>query len=149
MRRFRFRLAPLLRLRTQFERSSKRELAAAMAAVAAVEQRLRAAAQGLADCAAQAGGTGPVAQLARALETGLRRHQWRLGAELQRAQQKLDAARADYLQKARELKQMQNLRDAAHAEWQRTAQHAEQAELDELARLGRAALARAAHGAEA
>ena len=37
MRRFRFRLAPLLRLRAQFERTARRELATAMGAAMATK----------------------------------------------------------------------------------------------------------------
>lgn len=139
MRRFRFRLAPLLRLRAQFERSQKRELANAMGVVNSLDQRLVAAGQGLADCAAQAGEPGAQGQLARALEVGLRRHQWRLRGELQKAQQKLEVARAEYLQRARDLKQLQNLRDKRRDEWRLQVQKAEQAEIDELAQLSRTA----------
>jgi flagellar export protein FliJ len=138
MRRFRFRLTPVLRLRAQLERVARRELAAAMGAVHTVEQRLAAAAQGLADCGAQAGGTDAVARLARSLENGLRRHQWRLRSELQRVQQRLDAVRADYVQKARDLTALKNLRDQRRTEWRASVQKAEQAELDELAQLARA-----------
>lgn len=138
MRRFRFRLAPLLRLRSQLERSAKRELANAMAGVVTLDQRLAAAAQGLKDCADQAARNGAVGQLARALEVGLQRHQWRLKVELQRAQQKLDAVRADYVQKSRDVRTLQNLRDERREEWRLAAQKAEQAELDELSRLARA-----------
>ena len=139
MRRFRFRLTPLLRLRAQFERSARRELATAMAEVSAFDQRLAAAAQGLRDCGEQAASSGPVGQLARSLETGLRRHEWRLRTGLQVAQTRLDAVRVDYVQKARELRTLQKLREQRHAEWRQSTQKAEQAELDELARLLRAA----------
>lgn len=139
MRRFRFRLSPLLRLRSQFERNARRELATAMATVNAVDQRLAAAAQGLADCGSQAATPGAVGQLARALENGLQRHQWRLRSELQRAQTKLEAVRTDYTQRARDLRTLQNLRDKRRDEWRTQVQKAEQAELDELARLARAA----------
>jgi flagellar export protein FliJ len=139
MRRFRFRLAPLLRLRAQFERSARRELAAAVGTVHGVEQRLAAAAQGLADCGAHAATNGAVGHLARALETGLQRHQWRLRSDLQRASQRLDAVRADYTVKVRDLRTLQRLRDERRAQWLAAVQKHEQAELDELARLARAA----------
>ncbi|MCC7066709.1 MAG: flagellar export protein FliJ [Planctomycetes bacterium] len=138
MRRFRFRLAPLLRLRSQFERSSRRELATAMAAVNTVDQQIAAAAQGLKDCADQGAQPGALGQLARALENGLKRHQWRLRSELQKAQNRVEVVRADYVIKARDLKTLKNLRDKRREEWRREATKAEQAELDELARLSRA-----------
>jgi flagellar export protein FliJ len=140
MRRFRFRLAPLLRLRSQLERSAKRELAQAMTAVNALDQRLAAAAQGLKDCADQAARNGAVGQLARALEIGLQRHQWRLKTELQRAQHKLEAVRIDYVQKSRDVRTLQNLRDERREEWRVAALKTEQTELDELSRLARAAV---------
>lgn len=137
MRRFRFRLAPLLRLRGQFERVARRELAVAIGVVDGVDRRLAAATQGLRDCAAQGARTDGVGALARSLENGLRRHQWRLTKERQAAQQKADVARTDYTQKARDLRTLQRLREQQHTQWQQDAQRAEQAELDELAALAR------------
>lgn len=143
MRRFRFRLAPLLRLRAQFERTSRRELAAAMAALATVDQQIAAAAQGLRECADQGARPDAIGQLAKALENGLRRHQWRLQKQQREAQKKVDAARADYAQKARDLRTLQKLREQQHGAWRSETQRAEQAEQDELAALARGASAAA------
>lgn len=137
MRRFRFRLAPLLRLRAQLERSARRELATALGALDAVEQRLAAATAGVRDCGDQGVRTDAVGQLARGLETGLRRFQWRLGKQRVDAQKKVDAVRADYAQKARDLKALQRLRDQQRTAWRQEVLRAEQTELDELAVLGR------------
>jgi flagellar export protein FliJ len=145
MRRFRFRLAPLLRLRSQFERASRRELAAAMGVLVAVDQKLAAAAQGLRDCAEQGARPDAVGQLAKALETGLRRHHWRLQKQQKEAQQRLDVVRADYAQKQRDLRALQKLRDQQREAWRKDAMRSEQAELDELSSLARAA----AHAASA
>ncbi len=141
MRRFRFRLLPLLRLRAQYERTARRELATAMAAVSAIDQKVAAAKQGLRDCADQAARPDAIGQLAKALENGLRRHQWRLQKQLTEAQQRLDVVRADYAQKAKDLRALQRLRDQQRAEWRAAAQKAEQAELEELASLARGAAA--------
>lgn len=141
MRRFRFRLQPLLRLRSQFERTSRRELAAAMGELATVEQRLAAAAQGVRDCAEQGARPDAVGQLAKALESGLRRHQWRLQKQQRTAAQKVDTARADYLQKVRDVRTLARLRERQHETWRLDAMRAEQAELDELAALARSAKA--------
>lgn len=143
MRRFRFRLAPLLRLRGQLERNARRDLAAAVAAVAVFDQRLAAAEQGLRDCGDQAADRGAVGQLARALETGLRRHQWRLRKEQQKAQTRLDGARAEFVARTRDLRTLRKLRDRHHEQWLDDARRAEQNEIDELASLGRDALRRA------
>jgi len=140
MRRFRFRLAPLLRLRSQMERSSRRELATALAEVNAVDQRIASAAAGIRDCADQAREHGAVGLLAQQLETALRRHEWRLQGERRKAEQRAEAVRIDYVVKARDLRALQKLRDRRFDEWRVAAAKSEQAELDELARLGRAAL---------
>ncbi|MFN8825080.1 MAG: flagellar export protein FliJ [Planctomycetota bacterium] len=137
MRRFRFRLAPVLRLRAQLERTARRELATAMGTLASVDQKLAAAAAGLRDCADQASRADGVGQLAKGLEQGLRRHHWRLQKQRAEAQQRLDVVRADYTQKARDLKALQKLRDQQREAWRLETQRAEQAELDELAAMAR------------
>ncbi|MFK7739084.1 MAG: flagellar export protein FliJ [Planctomycetota bacterium] len=137
MKRFRFRLASLLRLRSQVERSARRELAIAMAEVHGFEQKLEAVARGLAESAEQAARTDAVGQLARSLEVGLRRHQWRLKEQRRGAEQKLDRARGAYATKARELSTLRNLRDKEHEAWRQETLREEQAELDELAMLSR------------
>ena len=139
MRRFRFRLASVLRLRSQVERAARKELAAATAEVNTVQQQLDAAEQALADCADQAARSDSVGQLARALEGGMRRHKWRLERQRKQAEQRLEGVRGDYTRKARELKTLQRLRDQEHEHWRLSAQRAEQAELDELAVLARGA----------
>lgn len=137
MRRFRFRLQPLVRLRSQLERNARRDLATAMAAVNEVEQQQQAAERGLRECADQAAGSGAVGLLARSLEVGLRRHKWRLDKQLAVAEQGLTRAQADYAQRAKDLKVLQQLRDKRREEWREEAMRAEQAELDELSRLQR------------
>jgi flagellar export protein FliJ len=148
MRRFRFRLAPLLRLRAQFERAARRELAAAMGVLAGIDQKLAAATQGLRECAEQGARPDAVGQLAKALENGLRRHHWRLQKQQKEAQQRLDVVRADYTQKQKDLRTLQKLRDQQREAWRQDALRAEQAELDELSSLARAAAASALAGEE-
>ena len=135
MRRFHFRLATLLRLRSQFERSSRRELANALADVNAVDQRIASAASGIRDCADQGRESGALGLLARQLETSLRRHEWRLRTERQKAEQRAEAVRVDYVAKARDLRALQKLEERQHDEWSQAVTKAEQAELDELFRL--------------
>lgn len=138
MRRFRFRLDPVLRLRRQLERSARRELAQSMTQVGGLEQQVAAAAQSRMDCAAEGATPGAVGQFARALELGLRRHEWRLQGELQQASKRLETVRGAYVQKARDLNALKNLREQRRDEWRRAAQQAEQAELDALASMLRA-----------
>lgn len=134
MRRFRFRLAGLLRLRSQLERSSRRALATAMGTVANVEQRMAAAAQGLVDCERLGCDTGAAAPLARALAKGLARHRLALQNELRAAHANLDRARTDWLEKKKEHRAIELLRDKQRDEWRREQQVTEQHELEELAR---------------
>ncbi len=138
MRRFQFPLQTVLRLRGQFERQSRRVLAAAMAEVGGVEGRLRSVGQGLRECADQANGVTTGAQLARALETGLRHYQWRLQRELGRVQAVAESARVAFLERRQELRSLERLRERGLDEWRTAAVAAEQGELDELARMARA-----------
>lgn len=137
MRRFRFRLQPLVRLRTQLERQSRRDLATAMTAVNQLEQQVAAAAAGVQECAAQSADTGAIGRLARSLEVGLRRHQWRVAKELVTANTGLERAQGDYARRSRDLEVVARLRAQKRAEWRTDVMRQEQAELDELAALRR------------
>ncbi|MFM1871465.1 MAG: Flagellar FliJ protein [Planctomycetota bacterium] len=137
MRRFRFRLQPLVRLRAQFEKQARRELATAMTAVNQLEQQAAAAAQGVRDCADQAADSGAVGMLARSLEVGLRRHRWRVEKQLEGANKSLERAQGEYAKRMKDLKMVAQLRDKRRAEWRDQVVRAEQAELDELAALRR------------
>ncbi len=137
MQRFRFRLASVLRLRSQTERAARRDLAVSMAEVNTLDQQLEAADRGLSDCADQGARGDSVGDLARALEGGLRRHRWQLERRRGQAAQQLEVARADYVEKARDVKTLQRLHDDELAQWRQDAQRAEQAEIDDLAVLCR------------
>jgi flagellar export protein FliJ len=139
MHRFRFRLAPLLRLRAQLERVARRELARTTAELQAVEQQLLLAARARQEFAEQASRGGAGGRLARALAAGLARREGRLAVRQRKAAVALEAARADYLGRARELGTMQKLEERQRDVWQRQAWRQEQQELDEVARLGREA----------
>lgn len=135
MQRFRFRLTGLLRLRSQMERASRRALAVAMGNVVAVEQRIAAATESLQQCEDHGRGTDAAAQLARSLEQGLSRYQWRLQRELRAAEAQLDRARTDWTERRRDEQALQKLREAAKTQWRAAALRHEQHELEELARL--------------
>lgn len=139
--RFRFRLAPLLRLRSQLERVSRRDLAAAIGQVAGVEHRLAVAAEGLRQCGDQAAGADAPALLARALEQGLQRHRLRLQQELSAAQARLHRAQAEWSEVRRDRRMLEQLQERRRLEWQLTADRSEQRELEELSRLRGAACA--------
>jgi flagellar export protein FliJ len=135
MRRFRFRLGSLLRLRSQFERAARGTLAVATGDVAAVEQRLLATAESLRQCEEHGRGAGAPAQLARALEQGLARYRLRLQRERSAATARLDRARSDWLDRRREQRTLEMLHERQRALWDDTQQRREQHELEELARL--------------
>jgi len=135
MRRFRFRLAPLLRLRSQFERTARRTLATAMGNLTAVEQRLAATDESLRQFGEHGRGADAAALLARALETGLARHRTRLQREQRAAAAQLDRARTDWTERRREQQTLLNLRDRRREEWRVAALQSEQRELEELAQL--------------
>ena len=147
MRRFRFRLQAVLRLRQQFERRARQDLAAAMGRVAGIDRQIEAASQGLHDCEDQAARWGSVGQLARALETGLRRHRWRLEQQRQQAERDVESARANYHEQVRDLRTLRQLRDRRRSEWLDEVQREEQAELDELSALRAAKVRREGEGA--
>lgn len=139
MRRFRFRLEGLLRLRGQFERAARRELAAATGRVAAVEQRIAVAEDGLRQCEEQGAGATPASRLARSLEQGLRRHRFRLQHALRAAEAQLDNARTGWSAARRDHRVLEQLRERRVADWRTSVARDEQSELEELARLRAAA----------
>ena len=148
MRRFAFRLAPLLRLRSQLERTARRELARRTVALQAIDQQLDAAIEGRREFAAAAASGGATGELARALEAGLGRREFELQGRRQRALSALEAARTDYLARAKDLGTLEKLEDKRRETWRAQVQREEQEELDELARLAREAgrVAEAARG---
>jgi len=137
MRRFQFRLGSLMRLRSQLERVARRELAAATATVHSIDQQLIAAALGRQEFGETAVRGGPSAQLARALEAGISRHEWRLLGKQRKATAELEVVRQDYLKKARDLGALEHLRDRRHEEWLAEVQKEEQEGLDEMTRIAR------------
>ncbi|MCA8973340.1 MAG: hypothetical protein KDC98_01395 [Planctomycetes bacterium] len=136
-----------MRLRSQLERVARRDLALATSALHGIDQQLLAAARGrreFAEAAALGGATG---QLARALENGLLRHEWRLLGLQRKGVAALEAARREYVAKARDLGTLEKLEERRRQDWLGEAQRLEQAELDELARLGRDNVSRGEAGA--
>ena len=137
MRRFRFRLASLLRLRSQIERAARKDLALAMAEINGIDQQIDAAEQGLGEFAEQASRSDSVGELARSLESGLRRHRWTLVKKRAEAEKRLESVRTAYAQKAREKRTLERLRDQEQQAWREQTLRDEQAEMDELAGMQR------------
>ena len=143
MRRFRFPLGGVLRLRGHAERQARQQLGTALRRLEVAEQRLHNVEQGLRECDGTACGRSAAAPLALALGAALKRLQVRMQAETRAAQAAVEESRTTYLQRRSELRAMQSLHDRRRTEWEQASEAAEQAELDELARLGREARARA------
>jgi len=132
MQRFRFRLAGLLRLRTQLERAARRSLATAMGTVAGVEQRLHTASEGLRECEDLGCTNAPHAPLARAVAAGLLRHRHSLQHELRAAEARLDRARGDWLLRRQEQRALSTLHDRRRDDWSRRLLAHQQREIEEL-----------------
>jgi flagellar export protein FliJ len=135
MRRFRFRLDGLLRLRSQMERAAQRDLAMAAADVAAVEEHMRLLQQGLSECDEQSRGSGAVAMLSRTMADGLQRQRLRLVNDLRGAQARLDRAKKDWMVRRRDQQIIERLRDRQKEQWQQEQAREEQLQLEELTRL--------------
>jgi flagellar export protein FliJ len=134
MQRFRFRLAGLLRLRSQLERTARRDLATATGVVTGVEHQLGATVQGLQECERLGCSDAAHAPLARALAQGLARRRLRLQNELRAAQAQLDRARGDWIERRREQRTLGLLEDRQRQEWRDEQAKVEQQEIEELAR---------------
>lgn len=137
MQRFTFRLAGLLRLRTQLEQTARRSLATAMGAVSGVEQRLVVANEGLRECEQLGCSNEPHAPLARALASGLARHRLGLQNELRAAEARLDRARGDWIEQRKDQRTLTLLRDRQRDEWRHEQEAREQRELEELTQVQR------------
>lgn len=134
MRRFRFRLAGLLRLQLQLEQMARRSLATATGAVTDVEQRLDVAVQGLHECEQLGCSDVAHAPLARALAQGLGRHRLQLQNELRAAQAQLDRARGDWIERRREQQALGLIEARQRQAWRDEQAKVDQQEIEELAR---------------
>lgn len=136
--RFRFSLERVLALRARREKLARQAMAAALAELQQLEakaERLRADQR---TCRDEGAATSPSAGLAQAVERGLTARIVRIGREIESAERALATARDAYRQRRVELRSMERLRETRHAAWSVRVAKAEQAELDELARLRRA-----------
>jgi flagellar export protein FliJ len=135
MKRFRFPLTRLLRLRAHEERAARRALADALAEVARIERRMLAIDADLAALAAEDPTARAGRALVEALANGLSGERRHLGGKLALAEQTLARARAVYQQKRTDVEALVRLRRRRRDEWLTTVQREEQAELDEAARM--------------
>lgn len=136
MRRFRFALAKVARWREQLEQEARRLLAAELSELAALERELEQAEATLLACRTEEDSA--AAGLAEAVATTTRRRQAVLIEQRTMRAHRVELARTQYHERRREVETLRRLRDRRHEEWRGECLAAEQAELDELARLGRA-----------
>ncbi len=133
MRRFRFRLTKVLRVRAHRERAARRALAEELSALGALEDALVHVDNNLLVCqdddsASQA------AELARALEAGLMTRRQGLERDIRTTETRVESARSIYRDTRVDHRAMQNLRERQLETWQREVEAEIQGEFEEIAR---------------
>lgn len=139
MRRFRFPLERLLRLRVQEERECRRALALARQELGSIDARVVTARESARICEADQQAGTAVAPLARALHDGLLRTVASLLYERRAVEENVTRLLAVFEVRRRERETLSRLRQRRRTEWEEAVKKAEQAEIDELARLRSAA----------
>lgn len=138
MRRFRFPLARLQRLRAHEERAARRALAASAAEVRRIEEQLTVVAANRSTCDDE---RGAAQALGQALAASYARSEAALRGALRESEVHLERARARYAERRRELEGLVRLRDRRREAWRVDAEREMQREFDESA-LRRFVLAR-------
>lgn len=132
MRRFRFALAKLHRVRAQQEKLARRGLGAALADLRALENRLADVRSGIEACNGERGSSAQ--GLAQAVEDGLRRSEAALLRQQDQAQKNVELARQMYFARRRDLRSIEKLHEARQSEWREECQREEQMEIEEMTR---------------
>lgn len=132
MKRFRFRLEKLERLRHHREKLARRELATRVAALNAVDDELSVIAQNLVVCRDD---DRHANSLGEAVARGLLARQHRLSEHREQLEQAVESAREAYAERRRDFRTLQNLRERAVGAWQVEMRREEQQEMDEVARV--------------
>ncbi len=135
MRKFRFSLERLLRLRAQTARIARRELAMARAEVGKIETRLAALEGSIQACRGEISADKPIAELARAMEAGMLYNRERIRKELVKAAERVELSRATYRERERDVTALKRLRERRHSAWRIETERESQAEMDEMGRL--------------
>ncbi|MCA8943642.1 MAG: flagellar FliJ family protein [Planctomycetes bacterium] len=132
MKRFRFRLEKLERLRHHREKLARRELASRIAELSALDDELATVGANLSVCRDDDRHAG---SLGVALARGLVAVQRRLNDRRMRLAEQVEAARATYAERRKDYRTLENLHERARAEWSEEVRRAEQQEMDEIARV--------------
>ncbi len=133
MRRFRFRLAKVLKLRAHWERAARRTLAEKLSVLGVLADDMQRLDHNLAVCREDDHVT-TAAALARALEAGLIHRRNHLARDMEVAAQHVDYARRGYQEAHVDHRAMSNLRSRRLESWRREVEAEDQAEFDEMAR---------------
>ncbi len=134
MRKFRFPLAKLERLRSHMERLAQRSLAEALASVNSLRNQMKVVYQNIEACEAE---LESAPALGIALIDGFNVVRTRLDREIEQADLRVEIARTAYHKCRRDAKSLRRLKEDKHAAWKAEAMKEEQAELEEMARSGR------------
>lgn len=134
MRKFRFPLAKLERLRSHMERLAQRSLAEALASVNILRNQMKVVYQNIEACEAE---LESAPALGIALIDGFNVIRTRLDREIEQADQRVEVARTAYHKRRRDAKSLRRLKEDKHAAWKAESMKEEQAELEEMARSGR------------
>ncbi len=134
MKRFRFALQRVRRLRQHQERAARLAMARELATLGALDERRKQVEANLLNCGWQGDGD-RMAQLARALELGLTSARRRICLEIEKAEKDVEAAREVYRTRRRDLLSLDRIRDRRWVVWNEERQAEEQREFDEMARL--------------
>ncbi len=139
MKRFQFRLDPLLRHRTAVEEQARRALAELLRRQEAIEQRIRHQQEQLTAGrevvrTAITGRVDLVAMRAQAQNSmHIMREAGRLVLQLAGMRKQVERARRELLERSRERRAIELLKERQHAVWRVEYQRAQQRELDDLA----------------
>lgn len=139
MRRFRFRLAKVLRLRERAEQQARLAFAEVLARFQALESRRQSVRLALAQAEDEAASPARSASLAAAYARNLQYEERKLNLEISRISVELQRVREFWLRKRQELRQLERLHELRLEEHREEALRVEQAELEELSAQGFAA----------
>ena len=141
MRRFRFGLEKVRKLRRHRERAARLGLAQELSQLAAATEHRKRVEENLAVCREQSAG-GHLDPFAAALEIGLTAVLGRVEQAIELAETNVGQAREFYQERRCDLLAMDKLRERLHEIWRRETEADEQMEFDELARIQFAAARR-------
>lgn len=132
MKRFRFRLEKLERLRHHREKLARRELAQRIVELSALDDELATVDANLVVCRDDDRSAG---SLGAAIARGLVAVRHRLAGRREKCVARVEAARSAYTERRKDYRTLANLHERARVEWSDEARRVEQREMDEIARI--------------